>query len=163
MHSVLFFAFASAAVGFSVSLLVQRRPTYSAISLGGVMLSLAPLYLMSGAEFVAIVHVIVGLGIITGLVAFAMKSSGSDEAGSALPARILPRVGAPLIVILLGVLVSAIYRGIPPDAVVRLGDFPGQTADFGLRLLLNYLLPFEAVSVLILAAAVGTAALVRER
>ena len=163
MHAVLFFIFAGAAVGFAVSLLVQRRPIHSAISLGGVMLSLASLYLMSGAEFIAIVHVIIGFGVITAFVAFAMRQPGSDETRSALPGRVLPRVGAPLIVILLGVFVSVIYRAIPPDAVMRLGDFPGQTDVFGVRLFLNHLLPFEAVSILILVAVVGTGALVRER
>ena len=53
MYQLLFFVFAVAAVGFAVNLLVQRHPIHSALSLIGVMASLASLYLMLGAEFIA--------------------------------------------------------------------------------------------------------------
>jgi NADH-quinone oxidoreductase subunit J len=43
--------------------------------------------------------------------------------------------------------------------MVRFGDFPGQTASIGRRLFLQYLLPFEVVSILILVAIVGAVTL----
>ena len=51
MYAFLFFVFADAAVGFGVNLLVQRHPIYSAISLIGVMASLASLYLREADTF----------------------------------------------------------------------------------------------------------------
>jgi len=70
-------------------------------------------------------------------------------------------LGAPLVVMLLGLIASVIYRDIPADAVVRFGDFPGQTSSIGLRLFLYYLLPFEVVSILILVAIIGAVVLAR--
>ncbi len=52
MYQALFFLFAAAAVGFAINLLIQRHPIHSALSLIGVMGSLASLYLMLGAEFI---------------------------------------------------------------------------------------------------------------
>ncbi|MBI4464132.1 MAG: NADH-quinone oxidoreductase subunit J, partial [Acidobacteria bacterium] len=70
MYPVFFFVFAAAAVGFAVNLLVQRHPIHSALSLIGVMASLASLYLMLGAEFLAVAQVIVYAGAIMVLFVF---------------------------------------------------------------------------------------------
>lgn len=159
MYSALFFVFAAAAVGFAVNLLVQRHPIYSALSLIGVMASLASLYLMLGAEFIAAVQVIVYAGAIMVLFVFVIMllNAGVEERTSR--SRLARHLGAPLIVLLLGLLTSLVYRAFPDDAVVRFGDFPGQTADIGRRLYLYYMLPFEVVSILILVAIVGAVVL----
>ena len=59
-------------------------------------------------------------------------------------------------------LTSLLYRIFPPEAEVRFGDFPGQTADIGRRLYLYYMLPFEVVSILILVAIVGAVVLAKK-
>ena len=55
---ILFFIFAALCVGGAVNLLVQKHPINSALSLIVVMGSLALIYLLLGAEFVAAVQVI---------------------------------------------------------------------------------------------------------
>jgi NADH-quinone oxidoreductase subunit J len=75
---------------------------------------------------------------------------------------VVRQIGAPLIVLLLGLLTTTIYRQVPADAVVRFGDFPGQTVGIGRRLFLHYLLPFEVVSILILVAIIGAVVLARK-
>ena len=56
MDVFLFLIFALLAVGCAVNLLVQRHPISSALSLIGVMGSLAVLYLLLGAEFGSLAH-----------------------------------------------------------------------------------------------------------
>ena len=162
MYSTLFFIFAAAAVGFGVNLLVQRHPIYSAISLIGVMSSLASLYLMLGAEFLAAVQVIVYAGAIMVLFVFVIMLLNAGEEVRASKSAIAKNLGAPLAILLLGLLTSLLYRVFPPDTTVKFGDFPGQTADIGRRLYLYYMLPFEVVSILILVAIVGAVVLAKK-
>jgi NADH-quinone oxidoreductase subunit J len=162
MYSAFFFIFAAAAVGFSINLLVQRHPIYSAISLIGVMASLASLYLMLGAEFIAAVQVIVYAGAIMVLFVFVIMLLNAGEEERTNRSRMAKQLGAPLIVLLLGLLTSLVYRNFPPDAQARFGDFPGQTADIGRRLYLYYMLPFEVVSILILVAIIGAVVLAKK-
>src|SRR5947207_15794702 len=65
-----FFALAALAVIGAVSLIVQKHPIHSALSLIVVMIALAGLYLLLGAEFVAAVQIIVYGGVIMVLVVF---------------------------------------------------------------------------------------------
>jgi NADH-quinone oxidoreductase subunit J len=65
-------------------------------------------------------------------------------------------------VLLAGLIISVLYRQFPEDARVRFGDFPGQTVSIGRRLFLEYMLPFEVVSILILVAILGAVILARK-
>ena len=159
MSQAFFFLFAAAAIGFAVNLLIQRHPLYSALSLVGVMASLASLYLMLGAEFIAAVQVMAYAGAIMVLFVFVIMLLNAGEEKATQGSRLVRHIGAPLIVLLLGLIVAVIYRQFPPASVVRFSDFPGQTASIGRRLFLQYLLPFEVVSVLILVAIIGAVAL----
>src|SRR5256712_9661555 len=68
--SLLFILFAGLALGCAIAMVAQRNPLYSAISLIGVLLSLACLYVMLAAPFIAAVQVIVYAGAIMVLVIF---------------------------------------------------------------------------------------------
>src|SRR3984957_11637312 len=67
---ILFFVFALISVGGALLLMMAREPIHSALSLILVMMSLAGLYLMLGAEFVAAVQIIVYAGAIMVLFVF---------------------------------------------------------------------------------------------
>ena len=159
MYPLFFFLFAAAAIGFAVNLLLQRQPIYSALSLLGVMASLASLYLLLGAEFVAAVQVLVYAGTILVLMVSIIMLLRAGNEPRTRRRRLARQVGAPLIVMLIGLFVSVVHREIPGDAVVRFGDFPGQTAGIGLRLFLSYLLHFEIASILLLVAIIGAVVL----
>ena len=70
VHQVLFIVFGLICVAGAINLLVQRHPISSALSLVVVMGSLALIYLLLGAEFVAAIQVIVYAGAIMVLVVF---------------------------------------------------------------------------------------------
>src|SRR4026209_893076 len=70
MSALLFILFAGMAIGCAVSVVAQRNPLYSAISLIGVFISLACLYVTLAAPFIAAVQVIVYAGAIMVLVVF---------------------------------------------------------------------------------------------
>ena len=162
MYPLFFFVFATAAVGFAINLLVQRHPIYSALSLIGVMASLASLYLMLGAEFIAAVQVIVYAGAIMVLFVFVIMLLNAGEEERTDRSRLAKYFGMPLILLFLATITFILHRQFPQDAVVQFGDFPGHTADIGRRLFQNFLLPFEVVSILILIAIIGAVVLARK-
>ena len=159
MYPLMFLVFAGAAVAFALNLLLQRQPIYSALSLLGVMGSLAALYLMLGAELVAAVQILVSAGAALVLFVFVVMVSNAGEEQRAQRSRLVRHLGGPLIILILGVIASVLYWQFPEDAVVRFGDFPGQAAGIGIQLFLHYLLPFEAIPVLILVAIIGAVVL----
>ena len=162
MYQALFFIFAGAAVGFAINLLVQRHPIHSALSLVGVMGSLAALYLMLGAEFIAAAQIIVYAGAVMVLFVFVIMLLNAGAEERTHRSRFARHLGIPLLVLLASTLSAVIFRQIPGDAAVRFGDFPGRTADIGRRLFVQFLLPFEVVSIVILVAIIGAVVLARE-
>ena len=77
---VLFFLlFAGLAIGCAIGVVAQRNPLYSAISLIGVFISLACLYVTLAAPFIAAVQVIVYAGAIMVLVVFVIMLLNVEE------------------------------------------------------------------------------------
>jgi NADH-quinone oxidoreductase subunit J len=163
MDLILFGVFAIIAVACAINVVVQSHPISSAVSLVGVMGSLAVLYLLLGAEFIAAAQVIVYAGAVMVLFIFViMLLNAGTEArkGRSLMVQLL---GVPLFVALLGLLAYFVQRLYAPDVTVHFGGFRGGTAeDIGRLLFTTYLLPFEITSILILIAIVGAVVLARK-
>ena len=159
MLTVLFILFAGMAIGCSVAMVAQRNPLYSAISLIGVLLSLACLYMMLAAPFIAVVQVIVYAGAIMVLVVFVIMllNVEADE-----PRRERLRFLVPTAIGL-----AAILIGETAFILMSVRDVPsprgsvGLTTSVGAGLFTKYLLPFEITSVLLLMAIVGAMSLAR--
>src|ERR1700693_5706800 len=79
MIGLLFILFAGMAIGCAISMVAQRNPLYSAISLIGVFISLACLYVTLAAPFIAAVQVIVYAGAIMVLVVFVIMLLNVEE------------------------------------------------------------------------------------
>jgi NADH-quinone oxidoreductase subunit J len=163
MDLFFFLLFAFIAVAAAVNVVVQRHPISSALSLVGVMGSLAVLYLLLGAEFIAMAQVIVYAGAIMVLFIFVimlLNAGAEEKRGRSWPAQTL---GAPGMAALLGLLCYFAYRLFPNAGFSKFGDFKGGTAnDIGYALFTDYLLPFEVTSILILVAIVGAIVLARK-
>src|SRR3984893_2651414 len=91
-----FFILAAIAVAGAVSLIVQRHPIHSALSLIVVMVSLAGLYLLQGAEFIAAVQIIVYAGAIMVLFIFVIMLLNAGEEERTNLSRMARLVGVPL-------------------------------------------------------------------
>ncbi len=142
LTGLLFIIFAGMAIGCALGMVSQRNPLYSAISLIGVLLSLACLYVMLAAPFIAAVQVIVYAGAIMVLVVFVI-AIGLASIMIAESAFILYSVQA--------------SPATPRHGISNVG----LTASVGTGLFTRYLLPFEITSVLLLMAIVGAMSLAR--
>src|SRR5215475_10255188 len=123
MFQIMFFLFAGAAIAFAVNLLIQNHPIYSALSLIGVMASLASLYLMLGAEFIAAVQVIVYAGAVMVLFVFVIMLLNAGLEERTQRSRLARHAGPPLVILLLSMTTAIIYHQMPRTSVVRFGDF----------------------------------------
>jgi NADH-quinone oxidoreductase subunit J len=163
MDVVLFLIFAIVAVVCAVNVVVQTHPISSAISLIGVMGSLAVLYLLLGAEFIAVAQVIVYAGadkVLFVFVIMLLNAGAESKRGRSLVAQLL---GFPLLVAFLAQASYFIQRLYPKSALVHFGGFRGGDAqNVGWALFTQYLLPFEVTSILILIAIVGAIVLARK-
>ncbi len=163
MDVILFLIFAIVAVVCAINVVVQTHPISSAISLVGVMGSLAVLYLLLGAEFIAAAQVIVYAGAIMVLFVFVimlLNAGAETRKGRSFMVQLL---GVPLLIVLLGLLTWFVERLYPAGTMVHFGGFTGGSArDVGMALFTKYLLPFEVTSILILIAILGAIVLARK-
>jgi NADH-quinone oxidoreductase subunit J len=163
MDAILFMIFAAIAVICGINLVVQTHPISSALSLVGVMGALAALYLLLGGEFIAAAQLVVYAGAIMVLFVFVIMllNAGAEKRPEIKPLG--KYLGAPLLLVFLGMMAYWVERLMPPSSPVVFGAFQGGTAaEIGRSLFTVYLLPFEVTSVLILIAIIGAIVLARK-
>jgi NADH-quinone oxidoreductase subunit J len=161
MHLILFIVFAGFCLAGAINLLLQSHPINSALSLIVVMTSLAVLYLLLGAEFLAAAQVIVYAGAIMVLFTFVVMLLNAGREERTMGSRSARAVGFPAVVVLLGVIATVILKA-HGLGVAALSDGVTSTAELSRVLFTELLLPFEVTSVLILIAILGAVALARQ-
>ena len=163
MDVLLFLVFAIVAVVCAINVVVQSHPISSALSLVGVMASLAMLYLQLGGEFIAAAQVIVYAGAVMVLFIFVimlLNAGAEAKQGRSLIASVL---GGPLLIALLLLVSYFVQRWYVGNPTVKFGGFQGGTAEaIGRALFTTYLLPFEITSLLVLIAIIGAVVLARK-
>jgi NADH-quinone oxidoreductase subunit J len=162
MAYVAFFIVALIATGSALGLVLRTNAIHGALFLVLNLGSIAALYLMLGAEFLAAAQVIVYAGAIMVLFVFAIMVliPGKEETGPD-PRRGVRLLAAPvgaLLLLMLVFVVAARLRGAPGP-----GGPGGTVTAVGRLLFTSYLFPFELTSVLLLAAMVGVLLLARRR
>ena len=161
MHLILFIIFAALCLTGAVNLLFQKQPINSALSLIVVMTSLAVLYLLLGAEFLAAAQVIVYAGAIMVLFTFVVMLLNAGREERTLGSRAARIVGFPAVVAILAVVATSFIK-LQGFGDARMDDHITSTADLSAVLFTKLLLPFEVTSVLILIAILGSVALARK-
>jgi NADH-quinone oxidoreductase subunit J len=161
---ILFLVLAALAVATAVAMLASQSAVYSALFLVLNLVTVAVLYLLLNAAFIAMVQVTVYAGAIMVLFLFVIMLLGGQQAGSGpdLPWQrpVSLVLGAALIGLMAYVLLAA-SRGTLLTAAPLLEGF-GSPQSVGRALFTEYLVPFEAVSTLLLAAMVGAIVLTRD-
>jgi NADH-quinone oxidoreductase subunit J len=163
MLALLFILFAGLAIGSAIAVVAQRNPLYSAISLIGVFISLACLYVMLAAPFLAAVQVIVYAGAIMVLVVFVIMLLNVEHLERRTRIGFLVPAAVALAAVLIAEVTFILYW-VQVSPVTPAGNVSdtGLTASIGTGLFTTYLLPFEITSILLLMAIVGAMSLARQ-
>jgi NADH:ubiquinone oxidoreductase subunit 6 (subunit J) len=161
---VIFFITAIGAIAGALGVVMLRNPFFAVLALAAHLVSLAGLFLLLRAEFVAFAQVIVYAGAVMVLYVFVVAYVGGGEA---LPSGGVLRVLGPLFALALAIVLAiamlgSALQGIKGHGAPFIPGF-GTPAHIGTLLLTKYLFPFEAASILLLVAAVGAVVLARRR
>jgi len=165
-EQIIFYILAIVIVAFSILSVVSRRILRSATYLLFVLIATAGLYLMMGYQFLAAVQISVYAGGIMVLYIFSilLTSHAGDKAKPVSWKRLLPAGIASI----LGLLICAhiIYHNV--SKVISLQPFQEPTMqEIGMTMMgtgkYQYLLPFEAISILLLVCIVGAIIIARKR
>lgn len=161
---VLFMGLAIVAVGSALGMLFSRNAVYSTLNLILNFCTMAVLYLMLNAPFIALVQIAVYAGAIMVLFLFVIMLLGAERLRTSKTLA----WQQPLAIFLgLLLLVEAAYIMILRPTVLPPTSEPppgfGTPEMIGLELFDTYLLPFEVVSVLLLVAMIGSIVLTKRR
>jgi NADH-quinone oxidoreductase subunit J len=158
----------------ALGVVLSQRTIYSALSLVLNMVSLAVLFLLLDAQFIAAVQIIVYAGAVMVLFVFiiALLSPGAEERFNPLELRMMMGGLAAVVFTVMigrlalnGITVTAngkFHGGLGPFSPT-LVNAHGQVEVLGEQLFTTYLLPFEVTSLLLLVAAVGAVFLSKRR
>jgi NADH-quinone oxidoreductase subunit J len=160
--TIIFYISAAVVVLAALNMVLQRTPVYSALSLIVVLCSLAVIYLLLGAEFMAVIQVIVYAGAIMVLFVFVIMLLNAGHEEPSHRSHFARWLGAPLIGAFLGEMFVVIWNQFPPGSASLPAAFDGGPAAMGRLLFKSYVLPFEVTSVLILVAVLGAVVLAKK-
>jgi len=162
-HVVFFWIGAVTALLGAVVVVVSRRPMRSALGLLLTVLATAGLYLLLRAELLAALQVLIYAGAVVVLLVFVItfldQGAISAPGGRRLPVRVLGAAAAVYVFYLMGRELFEVGLG----TRLPVGEGFGTTAALARELFGSFLIPFEAASMLLLAAIVGAVAVARGR
>ncbi len=161
---IIFFIAAIGAIAGAIGVVAVRNPFYSVLMLIVHLVSLAALFLLLRAEFVAAAQVVVYAGAVMVLYLFVVAYvGGGEQLASGMVLRFLgPLFALGLAVELCVAMLGSALKGIHTrGAPYHLGF--GTPAHIGRLLLTKYLFPFEVASIILMVAAVGAVVLARRR
>lgn len=150
----LFYVLAVLTAAGAFSVLLARNPIYAAMSLVATFFGIAGIYVLLSAHLIAALQIIVYAGAIMVLFVFVIMLLNLSEPGSRVgPVKGWHVVGGAAAVIGAGIL-YVVFESLPADAPPAPEGF-GTVAGVGELLFRQYVLPFEATSILLLVAIVG--------
>src|SRR3954470_23140688 len=170
MAPVAFFAASILAIAGAIGVVSLGNPFYNVLALVVHLISLAALFLLLRAEFVAAAQIVVYAGAVMVLYVFVVAYVGGQDEPLRGPTGGGPRALAVLfaLALLVEVCIAVLGSGLQALDTEGAGYAPGPEAQgtpayIGRLLLTKFLFPFEAASILLLVAAVGAVVLARRR
>ena len=158
-QNVAFGVLALAMVAAALRMVTTRNVVHAALYLVVVLAGVAGMFILLGAEFVGVTQVLVYIGAIVVLFLFGImltKGSFGEDDGVTGERRLVARLVGLLV---FGVMAAALVESFEDAELSRSG--PSTTAELADSIFSDYIVPFEAVSVLLLAALIGAIVVAR--
>jgi NADH-quinone oxidoreductase subunit J len=160
---ILFLVFGGLTLLTAAGVVTARNPVYAAMNLVASFFGLAVIYVLLAAHLIAFMQVLVYAGAIMVLFLFViMLLSIGDESFGLHRTRVMQWLGAVGALGVFAILVSAVWTASAGNPATLPADF-GTVKAVGNVLYTQYLLPFEATSLLLLVAIVGAVVVAKER
>jgi NADH-quinone oxidoreductase subunit J len=164
---VVFIACAILAVFGAIGLILAREPVHSALALVQVMVTLAVLYLLLGAAFIAAIQILVYAGAIMVLFVFVIMLLNAGVEVRTNLSHLARWVGLPLAIIFLAEMTYSLFHEYVGRTALAAGGavagpVPASTEELSMKLFTEFVLPFELTSILILIAILGALVLAKK-
>ena len=167
-QNLFFYAFAAVIVFSAIRVVTSQNVVHAALYLVATLAGVAAQYVVLAAEFVAATQVLVYIGAITVLFLFGIMLTRTEIGKDSRLTHDSWWGGAATALLLLGVMVYALVdefgwtdTKLPADTRID-GVDGSNTSTVSDSIFSQYLVPFEAISVLLLAALVGAIVLARK-
>lgn len=159
VREIAFWILAALTAGAAIFVVATRTVVHAALGLAATLVGAAGIFILFGAEFVGLAQILIYVGAVVILFLFGIMLT---SAGAARPVVDNDQrwVAALVALATFGVLAVGIVAAFGGTKLELDVAFP--TADLGTELFTRWILPFEAVSVLLLAALVGAIVLARK-
>ena len=160
MVDLVFWIVVSVTIGSAVMVVQSKQLLYSAIALLFTFVGVAGLYIFLWADFIAAVQVIVYVGGILVLIVFGIMLTNKITSVNISHTSVQRGIGATVV---LGILAGIGFMIINTPWYQVAATEPAQTTEtIGRLLMMDYLLPFEVASLLLLGALIGATTLSRK-
>jgi len=163
METVLFAILGLVSILAALLTVTSPAPVASALYLVVTLFSVAGLYVLLSAPFVAAIQVIVYAGAVIVLILFVIMLLNLKPIEERIPAGWKAGGIAVAALILISIFVAVMNGASAAAVTTQLPDEYGKVSDIGNLLFAKYLYAFEVVSVLLLLAVVGAVALIRKQ
>lgn len=156
-EAVLFWIFAPLMVAGALALLFARRTVHIAVSIAGVMVGLAVMYIANEAQFLGVAQIVVYTGAVMMLFVFVIMLIGVDATESLKETISGQRMVAAIAGLGLAVLLGAVFTRSALPAPVGLAEANLDTNPVGVARIIfsDFVFPFELTGALLITAAVG--------
>ena len=160
MSDIAFWVIVGITIGSAFMVVQSKSLLYSAYALLFTFIGVTGLYIFLWADFLAIVQVVVYVGGILVLIIFGIMLTNKITSVNISHTSMQKSVGAVVVLGFIGLLGYMILN--TPWLVLSNAEPSDTTSAIGRLLLMDYLLPFEAVSLLLLGALIGATTLSRK-
>jgi len=148
-------------IGAALGVVLLQNIVYSAFLLGGVFMSMAGLYLLLNADFVAAAQVLIYVGSVNVLILFGIMLVNKQQDFRTLPKAWIRQAATAVVCVGLFGLLSAMVLSTPWAVTAETTAIESSVIAIGEHFFTDFLLPFELVSVFLLMAMVGAIVLAR--
>lgn len=163
LQQVVFMGLAFFIAAAALTTVVARNLFHSALGLVATLFGVAGIYFLMEAEFVGVSQILVYVGAIATLIAFAIMLTRGLMFGRTSPTN-RQRLAGSLVAILFFLGLAGIVTSIPwPNVGAPLKNGEEIISDLGFLFVNTYLLPFELLALLLLVALTGALLLARDR
>ena len=160
MSDIAFWVIVGITIGSAFMVVQSKSLLFSAYALLFTFIGVTGLYIFLWADFLAIVQVVVYVGGILVLIIFGIMLTNKITSVNISHTSMQKSVGAVVVIGFIGLLGYMILN--TPWLVLSNAEPSDTTSAIGRLLLMDYLLPFEAVSLLLLGALIGATTLSRK-
>lgn len=159
VRQVVFWILAGLTGASSIFVVVTRNVVHAALGLAAALVGAAGLFILFGAEFVGLAQILIYVGAVVILFLFGIMLTSATQ-GRPVVDNDQRWLAALVAIAIFGVLGASIVAGFGSRRLELDVAFP--TREIGSEIFTRWILPFEAISILLLAALVGAIVLARK-